>query len=129
MPDILAIEKILLACEQVELPIEHYQIKGVYVRSMFIPAGTVLTGKIHNTEHISILAQGTIRVCNGIDSKTISAPFIMVDQPGVKRIGYAETDVTFINVMRSDKTDIAELEAELVSDTFEQYEQLLLERN
>jgi hypothetical protein len=125
MPEILAIEQILLSCEQVELPISHYHIDGVYVRSMFIPAGTVLTGKIHNKENISILAQGTIRVTNGTDALTISAPYIMVDQPGIKRLGYAETDVTFINVLRSDKKTVPELEAELVSETFEQYENQL----
>ncbi|MGZ5053319.1 MAG: hypothetical protein ACXWAT_00090 [Methylobacter sp.] len=123
MPQILELEKIILSCEQVELPVKHHHIQGVYVREMFIPAGTVLTGKIHNKENISILAQGTIRVTNGTDSMRITAPHVMVDQPGIKRLGYAETDVTFINVLRSDKTTVEELEKELVSDTFEEYEQ------
>lgn len=123
IPTILEVEKQLLTMEQVEMPVTNYHIEGVYCRSLFIPAGTLLTGKIHNKENISILAQGTIRLTNGTDSKIISAPYIMVDQPGIKRMGYAETDVTFINVMRSDLTDIADLEKELVSDTFEEYEQ------
>lgn len=126
MPEILALEKIILTLEQVECPISHYQIEGVYCRSMFIPAGTVITGAIHNKENISILAQGTIRVTNGTDSKLISAPYIMVDQPGIKRLGVSETDVTFINVIRTDLTDIDELEKELVSQSFDDYDQQLL---
>jgi Glu-tRNA(Gln) amidotransferase subunit E-like FAD-binding protein len=93
---------------------------------MFIPAGTILTGKIHNFENIAILAQGTIRVSNGTDSYVLTAPHIMVDKPGVKRIGYAETDVTFITVHKTANTEIDDIEKELVSATFEEYEQQLL---
>jgi pentose-5-phosphate-3-epimerase len=126
MPEILRIEKEIEKMPQVTLPVEHYQVDGVYVRSMFIPAGTILTGKIHNFENIAILAQGTIRVSNGTDSYVLTAPHIMVDNPGVKRIGYAETDVTFITVHKTANTEIDDIEQELVSDTFEEYEQRLL---
>lgn len=126
MPEILALEKVLLTLEQVDCPVTHYHIEGVYVRSMFIPAGTVLTGAIHNKENISILAQGSIRVTNGTESVLITAPHIMVDKPGIKRLGVSETDVTFINVLRTDLTDIDELEKELVSQSFEEYDQQLL---
>ena len=126
MPEILALEKVLLTLEQVDCPVTHYHIEGVYVRYMFIPAGTVLTGAIHNKENISILAQGSIRVTNGTESVLITAPHIMVDQPGIKRLGVSETDVTFINVLRTDLTDIDELEKELVSQSFEEYDQQLL---
>ena len=126
IPEILQIEAQILQMPQVELPIEHYQIKGVYARSMFIPAGTLLTGKIHNFESIAILAKGTIRITNGTESYVISEGHIMVDQPGVKRLGYAETDVVFITVHRTDNIEIEAIEDELVSATFEDYEQQLL---
>jgi hypothetical protein len=126
MPDILRIEQEIREMPQVTCPVEHYQVDGVYVRSMFIPAGTILTGKIHNFENIAILAQGTIRVSNGTDSYILTAPHIMVDKPGVKRIGYAETDVTFITVHKTANTEIDDIEKELVSATFEEYEQQLL---
>jgi len=126
MPEILRIEKVLLNEVQVDCPVKHYQVDGVYVRSMFIPAGTILTGNIHNFENIAILAQGTIRVSNGTDSYILTAPHVMVDKPGVKRIGYAETDVTFITVHKTANTEIDDIEKELVSATFEEYEQQLL---
>ena len=126
MPEILQIEAQILQMPQVKLPIEHYQIKGVYARSMFIPAGTLLTGKIHNFESIAILAKGTIRITNGTESYVISEGHVMVDQPGVKRLGYAETDVVFITVHRTDNIEIEAIEDELVSATFEEYEQQLL---
>jgi quercetin dioxygenase-like cupin family protein len=126
MPEILRIEQEILKMPQVELPIEHYQIDGVYARSMFIPAGTILTGKIHNFESIAILAKGRIRITNGTESYIISEGHIMVDKPGVKRLGYAETDVVFITVHRTDNIEIEAIEKELVSATFEEYQQQLL---
>ena len=126
MPEILRIEKEMREFPSLTLPVEHYQIDGVYVRSLFLPAGTLLTGKIHNFENIAILVQGTIRVSNGTDAYVLTAPRIIVDKPGVKRIGYAETDVTFITVHKTANTEIDDIEKELVSDTFEEYEQQLL---
>jgi len=126
MPEILRIEQEILKMPQVTLPVEHYQIDGVYARSMFIPAGTLLTGKIHNFESIAILAKGRIRITNGTESYIISEGHIMVDKPGVKRLGYAETDVIFITVHRTDNIEIEAIEKELVSATFEEYQQQLL---
>ena len=126
MPDILRIEQEIMAMPQVTCPVEHYQIDGVYARSMFIPAGTILTGKIHNFESIAILAKGRIRITNGTESYIISEGHIMVDKPGVKRLGYAETDVIFITVHRTDNIEIEAIEKELVSATFEEYKQQLL---
>ena len=130
MPQILAMEQFMLNHPKgiKELPAEHYHIEGVYVRSLFIPKDMILTGAIHNTEHISILAQGTIKVTNGTDSFEISAPHIMIDKPGVKRLGYAVTDCTFINVIRTDLTDVDEIENEVTSKDFDEYELKLIGR-
>lgn len=126
MPEILRIEQEILKMPQVELPIEHYQIDGVYARSMFIPAGTILTGKIHNFESIAILAKGRIRITNGTESYIISEGHIMVDKPGVKRLGYAETDVVFITVHKETTKELKDIEKTLASNTFEEYQQQLL---
>ena len=123
MPEIMALEKLILDAPQVEMPVAHYQIGGVYARALFIPQGVVLTGKIHNTESIGILAQGILRICNGESYSEITAPHICIDKAGIKRIGYAVTDCTFITVHRTDLTEIADIEEELTSMTFEEFEQ------
>lgn len=126
-PAILALEQAMLAsfdqeALKAQTDTQHYQIKGVYARTMFVPAGMLVTGKIHNFESIGILAQGTMRITNGETSVVVSAPYISVDKPGIKRLGYAETDCTFISVHRTDAVEINDIEDELVSDTFEEYE-------
>jgi len=136
IPSILAVRDLFLAeHDQAVLntfiDTSHYKIPGVYVRSLFIPAGMALTGKIHNKHSIGILAQGTLRITNGETSVIVSAPYITVDNPGIMRLGYAETDCTFITVSRTDADEIADIEDELVSDDFDEYEKktkLLIER-
>ncbi len=122
MPKILELEALMKAMPQVDSPAEHYHLSGVYCRSLFIPKGCLLTGKIHNHESIGILAQGTLRITNGETSTVVTAPYITVDKPGIKRLGYAETDCTFITVHRTDLDSIDAIEEALVSDSFEEYE-------
>ena len=122
MPKILELEALMEAMPQVDSPAEHYHLSGVYCRSLFIPKGCLLTGKIHNHESIGILAQGTLRITNGETSTVVTAPYITVDKPGIKRLGYAETDCTFITVHRTDLDSIDAIEEALVSDSFEEYE-------
>ena len=54
------------------------------------------------------------------------APFTFVSKPGVKRMGLAHTDTVFTTIHATDKTDVSELEADLVVSTYEEYEQFLL---
>lgn len=127
MPEILALESWIKANTNQEEQLanaetNHYQIKGVYVRELKLKAGTVLTGKIHNFESIGILSQGRMRILTSGGAFIVEAPYVTVDQPGIKRLGVCETDCTFVTVHRTDAEEIADIEDELVSDTFEEYE-------
>ena len=42
----------------IELPTKHYFAHGTYTRELFLPKGTVLTGKIHRHSCINIIAKG-----------------------------------------------------------------------
>jgi len=127
MPDIFRAEEGLLKLPQVEFPLQHFYLPGVCVRVMFIPAGSALTGKIHKHVHIAILAKGTLRLADAENAVIVEAGYVAYGKPGIKRLGYAETDCVFINVLSTDIQDIEELESELTVDTFDQYEQFLLE--
>ena len=127
MPDILALESWIKANTNQEEEIattqtNHYHIKGVYVRELRLKAGTVLTGKIHNFESIGILSQGRMRILTSNGARIVEAPFIAVDKPGIKRLGVCETDCTFVTVHRTDAVEIKDIEDELVSDTFDEFE-------
>lgn len=121
--EIETLEAALKDCPQIDLPLGHFQIPGVYVRAMLIPKDTVLTGKIHNHECISIVAKGDISVKTRDGLTRLNAGWIGVSEAGIKRAGFAHEDTVFITVHRTDQTDLAAIEAELVSESFEEFTQ------
>lgn len=76
----------------------HYFSPGVYVRSLVIPAGWAIVGKIHRDAHLNILLQGTIAIATEHGHKIMQAPCILESQAGIKRAGLALTDTTWVSV-------------------------------
>lgn len=99
---ILALEAKMLAMpkeHQIQLEPTHHFAPGLYLRELFIPAGVTLTGAIHRTEHMCILAQGRVSVCGmGEKPEVYQAPCVVRSMPGAKRAIYAHEDSTWINV-------------------------------
>ncbi len=104
--------------EVLDLHVEHVFTPGWYIRKLHIPAGAVLTGKIHVTEHICAVESGRIvvRTVGEEGVKELVAGDRFVSQPGVKRVGYALEDTVFVNehVNQDDTTDLALLESRLI---------------
>lgn len=98
----------------VEIPTDHTFGPGFYARTIHLPAGTTLTGKVHATEHLFILSRGELLVVTEDGRRHLKAPFQMVCRAGLKRVGHALTDVVCTNVHITTETDLAKLEAELI---------------
>jgi quercetin dioxygenase-like cupin family protein len=113
---ILKLEAIIGACEQVEMPPVHYFSEGIYAREITIPKGTVLTGKMHKTEHINVVSKGEITVWTEEGMKRVRAPFTFVSKPGTKRVGYAheETVWTTFHPNPENGRDLLSLEDALI---------------
>lgn len=92
----------------------HYWADGVYGRELFIPAGTVLTGKIHKHSTLNFLMQGEITVTTPEGMRRIKAPAIFTSDPGCKKAGYAHTDVIWVNVHPTKLKDLASIEAKFI---------------
>lgn len=93
---------------------QHHFAEGLYARELLIPAGTVLTGKMHKHGQINVLAQGSIEVWTEEGMKRLEAPCIIASPPGTKRVGYAYTDVVWVTVSATEETDLEALEAQLI---------------
>ncbi len=123
---ILAAEEILLNSDNRIVPeVIHHFSPGIYAREMRIPKGTLLTGKIHKTEHLCIL-NGDIEIASQDGKGRFTGYLTFLSKPGVKRIGYAYEDTVFTTIHAIEGTDISAIEAALVVDTFEQYENYCL---
>lgn len=124
---LVAVEQQVKNLPQVVLPLEHGFAPGVYARKLTIPAGTVLTGKIHKHAHWNVVLQGHIEIMTEQGVRHIHAPAMFVSPPGTKRAGFAHTDTVWVTIHPTAETDIETIERDTVVDTFEDYERLLLE--
>ena len=111
---IRAIEKMMLEMPQQEIPVEHTFGPGFYARTIRIPADTVLVGEEHATEHIFFVSQGEITLVTDGEPMRVTAGFQAVCKPGVKRAGYAHTEVVCTNIHVTTETDLDALRAQLI---------------
>jgi hypothetical protein len=102
-PDVLAtcrevdrFEYAVAQLPEVVMPLNHLFTPGLYIRQIFIPAGTLLTSMTHKTEHPFIIVSGTIDVISATERVCYSGPYMGVTQAGTKRALYAHTDTTWI---------------------------------
>ena len=110
---------------QVDPEVIHHFSPGIYAREIRIKKGTLITGKIHKTEHLCIL-NGDIEIASQDGKGRFTGYLTFLSKPGVKRIGFAHEDTVFTTIHAIEGTDIQSLEAALVVDTFEQYKQYCL---
>lgn len=109
-------EYLLLLPERTEFRVEHEVTDGMYLRKLLIPAGTLLVGKVHLKHCHNVVAAGDISVLTETGSKRVQAGFTGMSQPGTQKLGFAHTDTVFINVFRTDKTELADIEAEIACE-------------
>jgi hypothetical protein len=106
----------------VEMPVEHHFSQGVYARELHIPAGTVLTGKIHKHQNLNILSKGDISVFLEDGSvMRVQAPFTVVSPPGTRRAAFAHTDVVWTTIHGTDETDVDEIERQFICQSPAEY--------
>jgi quercetin dioxygenase-like cupin family protein len=112
-------------------PLEHTFADGIYVRQMSMNKDSLVVGAIHNHLHVWFLMSGHITVATENESNEYIAPCHVLATPGTKRVIYANEDSVFVNVHKnpSNCQDIEELEKEIVSATFEDYQEYLNKNN
>ena len=111
---VLALQAEIIKLPQIELLTDHCFADGMYCRSLWRPAGTLIVGKIHKKEHFYIVAHGTVQVT--IDERVIEiiGPKVIISPIGTKRAVLAITDATCITVHKTDKTILEEVEDDLI---------------
>lgn len=94
-------------------PLKHTLCNGVYMRELFIPAGMLLAGRIHKTECMNICSSGDIEIATEHGLIRVGAGYTAVSPAYSQKLGYAYADTVWINVFRTDLTDLAEIERAL----------------
>lgn len=114
--DLKELENQLIKLDQVEIPTEHQFMGGIYLRSISVPAGTLIIGKRHRHETCNMLLSGVMSIYIGEDqpNKMLKGPCIFRSDPGSKKMGYAHTDCVFMNLHPTSETDLDKIESEFI---------------
>lgn len=106
------------------LPLSHVFAPGAYARTIFIPADTLLVGKIHRHAHLNMLMQGTVSLATEEGPVMLKAPQVLCSKAGTKRVVYAHTDTIWTTVHLTDSTDLDVIEEEIICTTYADFEAL-----
>ena len=99
---------------------------GMYIREIFMPAGSLITSKVHKTEHPYIVSYGKVAVSiDGDDWNEITAPYTGITKPGTRRVLYILEDciwTTFHRVddMKSEYNNLNDDEKENIAKEIEE---------
>lgn len=98
-----------------ECPLKHIFLPGMYVREISMPAGTLVTSKIHKTEHPFIISKGVAYVkINDEEWECLEAPYTGITKPGTRRVLYIEEDTIWTTFHPTDKKTVDEVEDEII---------------
>jgi len=109
-------------------PLKHEFTDGIYIREMFLPTGTYISGEIHKFEHFVELLEGEIIVLTEDGYKHLKAPLRFKSKPGVKRVAYVVSDCKWatIHFNRSNETDLRKLKEHHIAKDFIEYDNSVL---
>ena len=99
---------------QEECPLKHYFAPHVYIREIFMPAGLVVIGKIHKTEHFNIIQKGKVSIVSEDETKVLEGPCTFISAAGVQKVLYIHEDTIWSTVHVTENRDLESLEAELI---------------
>lgn len=103
----------------------HHFGSGVYGRELFIPAGNIIVSKIHRGKTFNTIAAGCISViCPHNGYTTYQGPYCFVSEPYTKRIVIAHEDTLWITSHGTNKTNLDEIEEEIIAKDFSELNQL-----
>lgn len=101
--------------EQVQCPLTHHFAPGVYLREIFMPADTVVIGKIHKTKHFNVLIKGACLIVHEDGRREeLRAPLTFVSEAGVQKVLYILEDMIWQTIHPTNETDMEKLAEELV---------------
>jgi quercetin dioxygenase-like cupin family protein len=105
--------------EKIEPHVEHHFAPGCYGREIFMPAGSVVVGKIHRHAHLNVLLEGECEVVTEHERERLTAPHVWVSTPGIKRAVHNITDVRWITFHPTEETDLTKIEAEVIAPSYD----------
>lgn len=119
MPSVDAVrrfEDAVAEMPQVDLSTENLVHGGMCARTIFIPAGTVLTGALTSMDNVCVMF-GDIEVTTDDGPQRLTGYHVLPAKAGAKRAGFAHADTWWTTIWPTDLTDIEAIEDEATSES------------
>lgn len=115
---ISALANSMRSLPQVEAPVEHTFLNGVYIRKIFMPKGMVIVGKIHKTQHLNIISKGSCLVVTPTRKFKVTAPCAFTSYPGEQKVVYMLEDVVWATTHNTESTDLKVIEKSCIAKSY-----------
>lgn len=106
-------------------PLKHTFVPGMYIREITMPAGALLTSKIHKMEHPYFILRGDVSVLTEKGTVRIKTGFSGITPAGTKRLLYCHEETVWVTVHRTDSTDLEVIEEEVIAKNFDEFYNVL----
>lgn len=104
---------------ETQFPLNHVFKPGRYIRTIFLPKGTVVVGKIHKHEHPYTIWSGHVTVVTeGAGREEIKGMYRGISPAGVKRAIYVHEDTIWTVEHETDLTDLTEIEEAVIAKSY-----------
>lgn len=110
------LEDALLQMPQIDLHTQQMAHGGMAARTIFIPAGTVLTGAMTNLDNLCVV-WGDITVTTEDGPVRLVGFNVLPAKAGAKRAGVAHADTWWVTIHRTDLTDPSDIEDEMTGES------------
>ncbi|MBM84446.1 MAG: hypothetical protein CMM47_00660 [Rhodospirillaceae bacterium] len=104
-----ALQALVSALPQSELPVDHFFSDGLYLRKLTLPPKALAVGREHKHNHLAIVLKGQVAVHSKQGTAYYSAPYILNVMAGDKRAVFTVTEVEWVTIHATDLTDPDEI--------------------
>ena len=104
-------------------PLDHFFGDGLYIRKIFMPAGFILTSKIHKKDHPYFILEGEVEVLDQNKYIRIKAPYFGITKAGTKRVILTHKNTVWYTVHATSEKDLEKIEDEIIAKTFAEISQ------
>lgn len=103
-----------------QMPVRHQFADHCYIRTVTIPKGLLVVGKIHRHTHLNFISRGDVTFvteCEGV--QRVQGPHTMISPAGTKRALYTHEETVWTTVHVTEETDLAMIEAEVIAPDYD----------
>lgn len=102
---------------EADMPLKHFFTPHLYIRQIFMPAGTLVLSRIHKYEHPFVISLGKVTVWMSDGSKKFfEAPHTGITKPATQRVLFMHTPVIWTTFHVTDLTDPDEIVKEVTQE-------------